>query len=350
MSDSTDTSPPDVPSPAVPTAAQPVLPMQDGARFGRAWLTARWVPLAVFAALALLPFGAELAGEGFYITLFTRIMILAIAAVSLDLILGYGAMVSFGHAAYLGIGAYTVGILDYHYISNAWISWPLGIALSAFAALLIGAVSLKTRGIFFIMITLAFAQMLYFAATSLSQYGGDDGLTIWGRNSVPGLDAWLDLEDRTTYYFVVFVCLVLVYLVCRALVASRFGRVIRGVKENEQRMRAVGYNPYTYRLVAFTLSGALAGLAGVLLANHSEFVSPAYMAWTRSGELIVMVVLGGMGSLHGAIIGAISFLMLEEILSGLWQHWKVIFGPLLILLVLFARGGIVSWLERRPHG
>lgn len=320
------------------------------APFSRAWLTARWVPLVLFAVLALLPFVADWAGEGFYITLFTRIMILAIAAVSLDLILGYGAMVSFGHAAYLGIGAYVIGILDYHAVGNAWIGWPLGIAVSAVAALLIGAVSLKTRGVYFIMITLAFAQMLYFAATSLSRYGGDDGLTIWGRNTVPGLDGWLDLEDRTTYYYVVFVCLLLVYLLCRALVTSRFGRVIRGAKENEQRMRAVGFNPYVYRLVAFTLSGAMAGLAGVLLANHAEFVSPAYMAWTRSGELIVMVVLGGMGTLHGAIIGAISFLMLEEILSGLWQHWKVIFGPLLILLVLFARGGIVGWLEKRRHG
>jgi branched-chain amino acid transport system permease protein len=197
------------------------------------------------------------------------------------------------------------------------------------------------------MITLAFAQMLFYTATSLSEYGGDDGMTLWSRSEFPGLR----LSDARTFYWLVLGILVATYLLLRRVVASRFGRVIRGARENERRMAAIGLDPYRYRLVAFTLSGALTGIAGVLLANHTEFVSPAYMSWIRSGDLIVMLVLGGIGTLHGAVLGAVAYLLLEEVLADLTQHWMVIMGPIVILVVVFARGGLVRLLSpRRREG
>ena len=296
------------------------------------------LPLVLFALLAAVPFVSAAIGQPFYVSLFTRIMIFAIAALALDFVLGYGGMVSLGHAAYMGIGAYAVGILSFHGVDNGWVQWPLGIGVAAVAALVIGALSLRTRGVYFIMITLAFAQMLYYTANALSTYGGDDGMTLWSRSTFSGL---VKLSDGRTFYWIVFAALALSYLALRRVVASRFGRVLRGCKENERRMAAIGYNTYGYKLVAFVISGALAGLAGVLLANHTEFVSPAYMSWVRSGDLIVMVVLGGLGSLHGAIVGAVLLLLLEEVLSKLTQHWWLIFGPLLILVVWRAKGGVV---------
>ncbi|MDX6752526.1 branched-chain amino acid ABC transporter permease [Geminicoccaceae bacterium 1502E] len=304
-------------------------------------LRAELLPLLLFAALAAAPFIAEALGEGFYVKQLARVMIFAIAALALDLVLGIGGMVSFGHAAFIGVGAYTVGIMAEHGIVSGFAQWPLAIAFSGLAALMIGALSLRTSGVYFIMITLAFAQMLYYTATSLSRYGGDDGLTIWDRSAFAGL---LDLSDSHVFYGVVWLVLLAAYLFLRRVARSRFGRVIAGCRENERRMQAIGYDTYRYKLAAFTLSGALAGLAGVLLANHTEFVSPAYMAWTRSGELIVMLVIGGLGSLHGAILGAIVFLMLEELLAGLTEHWMLVMGPLVILIVRYARGGLVRLL------
>lgn len=306
-----------------------------------------WLPIALFAVLALVPVVSAVLDAPFYVSLFTRIMIFALAVMALDFVLGYGGMVSLGHAAFIGIGAYTVGILSYHGVDSGFLQWPLAIVLSALVALVIGALSLKTRGVYFIMITLAFAQMLYYTANSLSTYGGDDGLTIWSRSQFAGL---IDLEDETVFYGLVFVILLASYLLLRRVVASRFGRVIRGCHENERRMWAIGFNAYVYKLVAFTISGALAGLSGVLLANHTEFVAPAYMAWIRSGELIIMLVIGGLGSLHGAILGALLFLLLEEVLSAVTQHWMLVFGPLVILVVLFARGGVVRLLSRPGNG
>jgi len=296
------------------------------------------LPLVLFALLAAVPFVAGAVGQPFYVSLFTRIMIFAIAALALDFVLGYGGMVSLGHAAYMGVGAYAVGILSYHGVDSGWVQWPLGIGAAALAALVIGALSLRTRGVYFIMITLAFAQMLYYTANALSTYGGDDGMTLWGRSTFSGL---VKLSDARTFYWIVLGVLGLSYLGLRRVVASKFGRTLRGCKENERRMAAIGYNTYAYKLVAFVLSGALTGLSGVLLANHTEFVSPAYMSWVRSGDLIVMVVLGGLGSLHGAIVGAILVLALEEVLSKLTQHWWLIFGPLLVLMVWRAKGGVV---------
>ena len=312
-------------------------------------------PLALWGGLALLvalPLAAALADEPFYLTLVTRMLIFAIAALSLDLILGYGAMVSFGHAAYLGIGAYAVGILAYHGIEDAWIQWPAAILAASLAAGLVGLVSLRTSGVYFIMITLAFAQMLYFLFISLKTYGGDDGLTINARSRLPGP---LDLSSNVALYYLVLAVLIVFLLLCRRLVASRFGMVIRGSRSNDRRMRALGFPTVRYRLAAFVIAGTMCGVAGVLLANLTNFASPAYMHWTRSGELMVMVILGGMGSLIGPIFGAFALLALEEALSSYTQHWQVILGPILILIVLFAKRGIYGLLgpaapAGAPHG
>jgi branched-chain amino acid transport system permease protein len=270
-------------------------------------------------------------------------MIFAVAAVALDLLLGYGGLISFGHAAFIGLGAYAVGILAAHGITDALVALPAALAASALYAFLTGIVCLRTKGVYFIMITLAFGQMAFFTATSLAPYGGDDGLTIAARNTFAGFAL---IKNERAFYYVVFACLAASYLFCRALVASRFGRVLRGAKENHVRMATIGFNVYRFQLAAYVIAGALAGLSGFLLANATEFVSPAYMSWQRSGELIVMVLLGGMGSLNGAIIGTAAYLLTEEWLAGFTENWKVIFGPVLVLVVLFARGGLIGvWTE-----
>jgi branched-chain amino acid transport system permease protein len=301
----------------------------------------------LFGALLLLPFYAQFANDRFVLTLFTRIIILAMAAVSLNLILGFGGMMSFGHAAYLGIGGYAVGILAFEGVPSGFVQWPVALAASALFALVIGALSLRTRGVYFIMITLAFAQMAYYIVAGLARYGGDDGLTIQKRSQFV---APLNLSDKVQFYYV---CLALLfaslYLVWR-LVNSRFGMVIQGARSNDTRMRAIGFPTYRYKLVCFVIAGTLCGLAGVLLANHTDFVSPAVMYWTRSGDLIIMVVLGGMGSVIGPVFGAIALLVLEEVLSGITEYWQIILGPLLLLVVLFARGGIDGLLGKVRHG
>jgi branched-chain amino acid transport system permease protein len=300
-------------------------------------ITARDVVIAgMLALLALVPVYAVVTGNFFPLTLFTRIVILALAATSLNLILGYGGMVSFGHAAYLGVGGYVIGILAHEGIYSGFIQWPVALAVSAIFALVVGALSLRTRGLYFIMITLAFAQMIYYVAQGLDRYGGDDGLTIYRRSQF-GL---VDLSGKVQFYYLCLALLLAtVYLVWR-LVNSRFGMVIQGARSNERRMRAIGFPTFRYRLVCFVIAGTLCGLAGVLLANHTDFVSPAMMHWTRSGDLIVMVVLGGMGSLFGPLIGAVTLLVLEEVLSGVTEYWQIILGPLFLVVVLFARGGI----------
>ena len=295
--------------------------------------------LVVFAGFALVPAAAVLGAETYILGLFIRVMIFSIAALGLDLLVGYGALVSFGHAAFVGLGAYAVGILAAHGFNEAILSLPSALLLATLFALTTGAVCLRTKGVYFIMITLAFGQMAYFTASSLAPYGGDDGLTIHVRNTLFGL-AVLDRE-RLFYYFV-FALLVGAYLLCRAIVGSRFGRVFRGARENPTRLATVGFDVYRFQLAGYAFSGALGGLSGFLLANATNFVSPAYMSWQRSGELIIMVLLGGLGRLYGAVIGAVAFILIEEWLSGLTEHWKMIFGPFLVLVVLFARGGLVG--------
>jgi branched-chain amino acid transport system permease protein len=308
------------------------------------WLSARAVTVVVLlAALALLPVYVELGGSRFLLTLFTRIIILAMAAVSLNLILGFGGMMSFGHAVYLGIGGYAVGMLAHEGIYSGFVQWPVALAASALFALVIGALSLRTRGVYFIMLTLAFAQMAYYVVAGLARYGGDDGLTIYKRSQ---FFEPINLSNKTQFYYI---CLALlyasIYLVWR-IVNSRFGMVIQGSRSNDTRMRAIGFPTFRYKLTCFVIAGVLCGLAGALLANHTDFVSPAMMYWTRSGDLIIMVVLGGMGSVVGPVFGAIALLVLEETLSGITEYWQIILGPLLLLVVLFARGGIDGLLRK----
>jgi branched-chain amino acid transport system permease protein len=302
----------------------------------------RAVILAVGGVLlALVPPIAALTDQPFYLDLFRRMMIFAIAAVSLDLILGYGGMVSFGHAAYLGIGAYAVGIPAYHGITNGFVQLGLAVAASALVALVIGAISLRTSGVYFIMITLAFAQMLYYLGISLETYGGDNGMRLAARSRFGGP---IDLAQPATFYYLVLAILVLLLVAGRRLVASRFGMVVRAAKANEPRARAIGFSTARYKLTAFVIAGATAGLAGALLANQTEYLTPDFMHWTRSGEIMFMVILGGMGSLFGPVIGAVALLLLEDVLSAMTAHWQIILGPILILVVLFAKRGLFGLL------
>jgi branched-chain amino acid transport system permease protein len=299
----------------------------------------------VIAVLAALPSVASALGEPFYIDLVRRMMILAIAATSLDLILGYGGMVSFGHAAYLGIGAYSVGILAFYGVVSGWAQWPVAIAASALAALAIGAVSIRTSGIYFIMITLAFAQMLYYLGISLELFGGDDGMRIKTRSTFSGL---IDLGDATTFYYLCLALMLLTIYVTYRIVHSRFGRVIRAAKSNEARSRAIGFSPYRYRLTAFVIAGAICGLAGALYANHTNYITPGLASWVQSGDLMFMVILGGMASTAGPMLGAFVLLIAEEILKGYTEHWQIILGPLLVLSVIFFKRGLAGIFER-PH-
>jgi branched-chain amino acid transport system permease protein len=305
------------------------------------------VAALVIAGLLLLPLYTSISGNIFMLTLFTRIVIFALAAASLNLIMGYGGMMSFGHAAYLGIGGYAVGILATEGIGSGFIQWPVALLASALFALVIGALSLRTRGVYFIMITLAFAQMAYYVASGLAPYGGDDGLTIYKRSDFGGL---INLSNRVQFYYLCLCCLFGgIYLIWR-IVNSRFGMVVQGLRSNEQRMQAIGFPAKRYRLVCFVIAGTMCGLAGALLANNTDFVSPAVMYWTRSGDLMVMVILGGMGSLLGPVLGAIVYLLLEEALSQVTEYWALIMGPLLLLIVLFGRGGIMGLLGRLRRG
>ncbi len=293
--------------------------------------------------LGLVPVYSSLTGDTFLVTLFTRVLILSIAAVSLNLIMGYGGMVSFGHAAYLGIGGYAVGILAKEGIGSGFVQWPVAIAASVLYALVVGALSLRTRGVYFIMITLAFAQMVYYVAIGLDRYGGDDGLTIYKRSQF----GFVDLNNKTLFYYLCFVLLLgSIYLVAR-IVNSRFGLVIRGARSNDRRMRAIGFPTFRYKLACFVIAGAICGLAGALLANHTNFISPALMHWTRSGDLIVMVALGGLGSLFGPLIGAVTFLLLEEGLSRVTEYPDLVLGPILLLVAIYLHGGIEALLEGR---
>ncbi len=289
------------------------------------------------AALAAVPVVAAALQEPFYLDLVRRVMIFAIAAVSLDLILGYGGMVSFGHAAYLGIGAYAVAVPALHGVHSGWLQWPLAMGVSALAALVIGAISLRTSGVYFIMITLAFAQMLYYLGISIEAWGGDDGMRLARRSRFGGP---VDLADPYVFYYVVLALLLAVLALGHRVIHARFGMVVRAARSNEARARAIGFSPFRYRLAAFVMAGAVCGLAGALLANQTEYVTPGFMHWTRSGDIMVMVILGGMGTFVGPVAGAVAFLLLENVLSAWTVHWQIILGPLLILVVLYARRGL----------
>lgn len=301
------------------------------------------LPAILFLLLALAPLAVSIGMPAGWLALLTRALIFAIAALSLDLILGVGGLVSFGHAAFLGIGAYVTGIMITEGRSEALVILPVILGVCALFGAITGAICLRTRGVAFIMITLAFGQMVYFLAQALSAYGGDDGLTLYEKSTLLGFNPF---ASRTSFYYSVLIALAGAYLLVRGLVASRFGRVLRAARENPTRVSVTGFDVSKVRLVAYVISGMLAGLSGFFLANHTEFVSPAFMSWQRSGELIFMAVLGGVGSLHGAIIGAIAYLIAEDALSHVTEHWRAIFGPMIILFVLFTRGGIVGMLRK----
>ncbi len=289
-------------------------------------------------------------GQPFYIGFATRILIYAMAAASLNLVLGYGGMVSFGHAAFFGAGAYIVGILAIEGVRSAWIAWPLAVAVAAAAALVVGALSLRTRGVYFIMLTLAFAQMLYYVFVSLKAYGGDDGLSMPGRST---LGLGLDLARELTWYYVVLVLLAAVLYLLHRLVRSRFGRVIEAIRENPARTAALGYPVYRYQLACFVISGAIAGLAGALIANQTSYVSPSLLHWVQSGTLMIMVILGGVGRFWGGPVGAVALLALEEILSGspllgeYALYWQLPVGVVLLAAVLFAPQGLAGFWAKR---
>ncbi len=299
-----------------------------------------WLLLLLGLLLAFPPV-ANASGLEFYMGLLTKIMIFALAASSLNLILGYGGMVSFGHAAYFGMGAYTVAILTREGLTSAWVIWPVALALCALLALLIGAISLRTRGVYFIMITLAFAQMIYFVVVSFKQYGGEDGLRA--RRPEFGL---FELNDTTLYYLTLGVLAACLYGLYR-LVGSRFGRVLQAIRENESRTAALGYPVYYFQLLAFVLAGTLAGLAGVLMAHYTQYASPNLLAWQQSGHLMMMVILGGVGQFWGGVLGAVVLSLVEEVLQDLTIHWQLGVGVILLLVVLFAPKGLAGLWSRR---
>lgn len=302
------------------------------------------VCLAVFALLPLL---AAALHEPFLVSVFTRLAIYGIAAASLDLLIGYGALVSFGHAAFFGLGGYVVGIVAFHTSqlmplwgwagsNQAWIVWPLALLVCAVFSAAVGYLSLRTTGVQFIMITLAFGQMLYFVLGAMALYGGEDGLQITERNHVPGVD----MADPRQFYYLCLLLLVAWLLFSRRLVNSRYGYVLRGLKQSERRTVSLGLKPLRYRLGTFVIAGTGAGLAGILWANYALFVSPDMAGWGKSGELMAMVILGGVSTLLGPILGAAVYLGLEQVLSQWTEHWMIFFGPLLLLVVLFGKQGV----------
>ena len=274
----------------------------------------------------------------FYVSFVRRVLIFVLAASSLNLILGYGGMVALGHAAFFGAGAYVVAMLSVEGVSNALIAWPAAIFVTALLALFVGIVSLRTRGVYFIMITLAFAQMVYYIFISLRKYGGEDGVNLSAHSKLP----WIDLaDDNSFYYFVLVIVLASLWLINR-FVQARFGQALQGIRENESRMEAMGYPVFRIKLLAFVIAAAFAGLAGILLANHNLFVSPSLMHWTESANLIIMVIVGGMGLRYGGLVGAAVMLTLEEFLRLYTDYWHMPLGALLLAIVLLAPHGLAG--------
>jgi branched-chain amino acid transport system permease protein len=300
--------------------------------------------LAIGAAALVAMLVLPAIGNDYVLALASRIVIFAVLAVSLDLILGYGGMISFGHAAYFGAGAYVVGALTLGGIHNGLVHLALAIAGPALLALAVGALSVRTRSIYFIMLTFAFAQMLFYLAIGQQQFGGDDGMPLAKRSQL-----WLlDLANVTHFYYFALAVLALVLFVCDRLVRSRFGMVLQGCKQNEIRLQTIGVPTYGYKVAAFGIAGAIAGLAGFLVANLNAYVSPNFLDWKVSGDVIMMIVIGGIGTLFGAPIGAAIFLLLQEVISYYTQHWMAVFGPLLVLAALFWKRGVYGLVFRRP--
>ena len=317
-----------------------------------------WFAAAFIGLLALVPAIAAAAGEPYYVTVFSRIMVFGLAAVGLNLILGFGGLVSFGHALYIGIGAYSVGILSFHGVTSGFAHLGTALAAGAMLAVLIGLVCLRTSGMAFIMITLAFAQMFYFLAVSLRQYGGDDGMSIAARSDF----ALVSLDQAAVLYYLIFGLLAAALYGLHRVVHSRFGMVLRGCRANERRMVALGFPTLRYKLAAYVVSALVCAVAGVLLANLTQYASPAYMQWIVSGDLIVMILFGGMNTLLGPVVGSAAIVIIEDLLTAFrlglpWgidaivsAHWMALLGALIIVVVLALKNGLYGWLVAREAG
>jgi len=317
------------------------------------------VSVVLLLGFLLVPFVAGMTGEGYYITFTTRVMIMALAASGLNIALGYGGMISLGHALYLGIGAYAAGICAFHGIHNGWAQLAIGLAAGGAVACVIGPICLRTSGMAFIMITLAFAQMLYFLIVTLDDYGGDDGLSLTARSTLPGLD----VNNSTVFYYIAFAALMLTLFFTARMMNARFGRLIQGCKSNHRRMVTLGFATLRYRLAAYVLSALVCVVAGFLLANLVRFASPSYLTWMVSGELMVMVILGGMGTVMGPVVGAVVILLIEEIFSNVSlglpgnldslvnNHWTAILGVFIVIATMSVKRGIYGSLPaggRKP--
>lgn len=296
-----------------------------------------WLP--VFACAIALPFVLRAYGLDFYTSMVSRMLVYGLAAVSLNLILGYGGLVSFGHAAFVGVGAYTVGILIHEGVANGWIGFGAAIIVSALFALVIGAVSLRTRGVYFIMITLAFAQMIYYLVNSVKAYGGDEGLNIKRRSD---FGFGIDFKDEVAFYLLTLGVLVACLVIIHRLMQARFGRVILAIRDDDVRAESVGFPVYRYKLILFVIAGAIGGLAGALMVNQQNYVSPNLLHWTQSGVLMIMVILGGVGTLAGGVWGALLLLILEDLIAEFTVHWQFYVGWALLAVVLFAPRGLAG--------
>ncbi|HTY68385.1 MAG TPA: branched-chain amino acid ABC transporter permease [Alphaproteobacteria bacterium] len=296
----------------------------------------------LFAVLLVIAAAVPALGSTYDTRFATQIAIYGMAALSVDLLLGYGGLITFGQAALFGVGAYAAGMLTAAGITDALIVWPAAVLIAMAFALVIGALALRTSGFQFIMVTLAFAQMVYYGGQSLRSYGGDNGFTV-ARNTLAGAAV---LGNHVVFYYVVLALLVAVTVLAGRVVNSEFGLVLRGGRDNERRLAAIGFPPYRYKLVAFTIAGGIAGLAGALMANHASFVSPALMSWQMSGELLAMVILGSAGTLIGPVFGAAIYLVFAQMLSDYTEHWMLFFGPLLVLRVLLVKDGLWGSLVR----
>ena len=315
------------------------------------------INLLLAALLFALPLIAAGMGEPFYVTLATRVVVLALAAVGLNLALGLGGLLSFGHAAFFGLGGYAAGILATHAFNaeplfagvpgttSMPLIWFVAIAVAGLVALPIGAISLRTTGVYFIMITLAFAQMIYYFAISWPAYGGEDGLSIYVRNAFPGLNT----AQPLLYFLICFAVLMAALLAFRLIEGSRFGSALQAARQNGVRLAAVGIPPFKIRLVAFVLSAMITGLAGALYADLNRFVGPSMLSWHMSGELMVLIILGGKGRLFGPVAGAMIFVCLEYVLGGITERWQFFLGLILLGIVLFARGGFLGLLSGKPR-
>ena len=324
-------------------------------------MSERNINLLTLSLFVLIPAWAYIADEPFTITLMTRAAIFALAAVGLNLILGIGGFVSFGHAAFFGLGGYVMGILAWHAQNYSplleWplliegtnsmpVIWLLSIILSAFLALVIGAVSLKTSGVYFIMITLAFAQMMYYFSISWSAYGGEDGMSIYVRNEFPGLNTL----DPIQFYFLCLMLLLASLWLVSSLIKSPFGLALNAARQSPQRVQAVGLDMHRLQLFAFVVSGAITGLAGALFADLNRFVSPNMFSWQLSGEFIVFIIIGGVGRLFGPVVGALVFVGLEHFLGGISDFWHIYLGVILLLIVLFSKSGLIGLIaKKRGH-